>query len=405
MKTKVILVLLIAISCILMSGCMGESISEDNDSIEDTYDPTMDYFPDKVDVEYAIGFSVEYHNNYKFVTVTDPKTSVEYSYVLVQKGTPVPEGYSDSLVVEIPVESIVALPISHIPALDVIGEVDKLKAVGNFNYVNSVPVRELIEEGAVEEVGSGNEVNVESIVEINPDIVSTLTTDMTGSDEYIFALKDMGLKPVSTCESKEESPLGRAEWVKFMSLFFNDEKKANEYFAKVSENYTEMAQLANNVEERPIVMAEYALRGTWYAPGGNSFIAQFVKDAGGVYLWENDNNTESFELDFEYVLDKGKDSDYWFVSADWDSIEAMESYDPLYLEFNPAKTGNVYTCYYRVYDTGEDGGYGGNDYYESGVLRPDIVLADYIKILHPELLPDYELYYHKQLESTSEDSE
>ncbi|BAL99694.1 MAG: hypothetical protein KatS3mg049_2263 [Caldilinea sp.] len=42
--------------------------------------------------------------------------------------------------------------------------------------------------------------------------------------------------------------------------------------------------------------------------------------------------------------------------------------------------------------------YGGNDYWEGGLANPDVVLADLIKIFHPELLPDHELVYYRKLD-------
>jgi len=38
-----------------------------------------------------------------------------------------------------------------------------------------------------------------------------------------------------------------------------------------------------------------------------------------------------------------------------------------------------------------------NDFWESAVARPDLLLADVIAILHPDLLPGYELVYAEQL--------
>ncbi|WP_321430964.1 ABC transporter substrate-binding protein [uncultured Methanolobus sp.] len=392
MNRNIILVFLLVIPGILMSGCMDGANTGSNDPIDENYNASKDYFPDKIDIEYAQGFSVEYHNNYKMVTVEEPDSDVEYSYILVQKGTPVPDHDSDATVIEIPVESVAALSTTHLPALEIIGKTDKLKAVSSFAYINSVPVRQMIDDGTIEEVGTGSYMNTESMVRIDPDVIFTLTTGVPYDDKHIDNLADLGLKPVIVDEYKEKSALGQAEWIKFMSLFFNAEDEASEYFDGVAEDYMELAEKTKTVEDKPVVMSGIAWQGSWYIPGGNSLIAQYIEDAGATYFWEENNNTATVTLDFEAVFDKGKDADYWISSGMWDNQEDLEAEDPLYLQFKSVSNGTVYTSYYRVNENG------GNDYYESGTVRPDVVLADFVKIFHPELVPDHELYYFKRIE-------
>ncbi|WP_406657146.1 ABC transporter substrate-binding protein [Methanolobus sp. ZRKC2] len=398
MKRNLILVFLLVTSCILMSGCT-ESTGPEVTLIDENYDAQKDYFTHKVDVEYAKGFTVEYFNNYKLVTVAEPQSDVEYSYILVQKGTPVPEHDSDSIVIEVPVDSVAALSTTQLPALEIIEELDKLKAVSAFTYINSAPVREMIDEGSVEEVGTGSYMNTESMVRINPELVLTLTTGIPYDDEHINTLIDLGLKPVVINEYKEETPLGQAEWLKFISLFFNGEEQANDYFTQVSEDYMELAEKTSSIEERPTVMSGMAWQGMWYVPGGKSFIAQYIDDAGASYFWQEDDHTASVPLDFEAVFDKGKEADYWVTSSMWNSIDDAESEDALYLEFKSLTNENVFTSYAKVNENG------GNDYYESGTVRPDLVLADFVKMFHPEMVPDHEFVYHKQVEASSGGSE
>jgi iron complex transport system substrate-binding protein len=392
MNRNYVFVLLILLICSPLSGCIGDSSQETNNPVNEDYNSSKDYFPDKIDIEYAQGFTVEYHNNYKLVTVMDSVTNNEYSYILVQKGTPVPEHDEDSVVIEIPVESVAALSTTHLPALEIIGETDKLKAVSSFTYINSVPVRQMIEEGTIEEVGTGSYMNTEAMVRINPDLVFTLTTGVPYDDKHIDNLIDIGIKPVVVDEYKEESALAGAEWIKFISLFFNAEDEANEYFDQVANDYNELAEMAKSVENRPVVMSGMAWEGTWYVPGGNSLIAQYIDDAGASYFWNDNNDTGTVTLDFEAVFDMGKDADYWVSSGTWNNLEELEAEDSLYIEFNSVNNGTVYSSYYKVNENG------GNDYYESGVVRPDLVLADFVKMFHPELVPDHEMVYHKRIE-------
>lgn len=382
---------MIIIAVVNLAGCIGDGNIVSDINSTDGFDASRDYFPDKVNVEYAKGFTVEYHNNYKVVTVREPESEQAYTYLLVQKGTPVPEIGIDAMLIEVPVESVIALSTTQLPALDVVGEVGKLKAVGSFANVNTLSVREMIEEGSIEEVGSGSNTNTELIVSIRPDLILTTTTSLPEYDKHINDLVDAGLDPAIDIEYKECTPLGRAEWVKYISLFFNKEKEANDYFSNVSASYEELRSKVAAVETRPTVMGGDSWQGMWYVPGGNSFIAEYIKDAGAAYFYSEDGHTASVPLDYEAVFNIGKDTDYWITSGTWDDLDVLKKEDPIYSEFKAVENGNVYTSYSRLNDKG------GNDYYESGVIRPDVVLADLVKIFHPELLPDHELVYYKKL--------
>lgn len=329
------------------------------------------------------------------VTVKEPELEQLYTYVLVQRGTPVPDLGIDAMVIEIPVKSIVALSTTHLPALEITGELEKLKAVNSFNAVNTPVVREMIDEGRIKELGSGMNTNTELIVSISPEIIMTTTTGVTDYDEHIKELSDLGLKPVINIEYKESDPLGRAEWVKYISLFFNKEKEANAYFSNVSALYNELKSKTASVENKPTVMSGDTWEGIWYTPGGNSFVAQYLEDAGAIYFMSEDNHTASVPLDYEVVFDKGKDADYWISSGMWDTLDEVVAEDPVYAQFKAVKDGNMYTNYFRVNE------HGGNDYYESGLVRPEVVLADLVRIFHPELVPEHDLVYFKQLEPIS----
>ncbi len=78
--------------------------------------------------------------------------------------------------------------------------------------------------------------------------------------------------------------------------------------------------------------------------------------------------------------------------ADFKSLDQMKDVDARYADFKAFKNKKVYTYTARVNEAGA------NDYFESGNVKPDLILADHIKILHPKLLPNYKLYYYKKLE-------
>ncbi len=193
-------------------------------------------------------------------------------------------------------------------------------------------------------------------------------------------------------EYLESSPLGRAEWLKFTALFFNQEAQAEQVFGTIAEDYNALVQITQDLELRPTVFTGFSYDGTWYMPGGKSYVAQLLRDAGATYLWAEIDQTGSLPLDFEAVYDRAARADFWVnVSQDWQSQGDAIAADPRYGEFFALQAGHLFNNNARLNATG------GNDYWEGGLINPHLVLADLIKILHPELLPDHELVYYQPL--------
>jgi iron complex transport system substrate-binding protein len=193
------------------------------------YDPEIDYFPEKVTLSDSAGWTIEYFNNYKVITVLNPwrDADVQFRYVLVQCGTPPPADTGDALVIEVPVNRIVAMSTTQLPHLSELGVLDTLVGVDSFLYINNPDVRKKIEAGELVEIGSGGQVNVEQALDLQPDLIMTYGV---GNPEYDAhpKLLEANLKVVLNSEYMETSPLGRAEWIKFTAAFFNREAQATE---------------------------------------------------------------------------------------------------------------------------------------------------------------------------------
>ncbi len=363
------------------------------DGCVDTYVPGVDYFPEKVSLRYADGFTVEYFKNYKVVTVTRPWRNADttFRYVLVQCGTPAPEGYEDALVIEIPVRRLVVLSTTHLPALVKLGLTDRLVGVGNFRYINTLEVRALIDAGLLTEVGSGAKVNVEKVVALNPELVMTFGVGNPERDAHPKLL-EAGLKVAINAEYMEGTPLGRTEWLKFIALFFNAEENAERVFNGIARRYEAIRAQAMTVDERPSVFAGYMYKGTWYMPGGRSYVAQFLQDAGANYLWADNASAGSIPLDFEVVFERAGDADVWINVGRVKTLDELVQQDERYTQFKAFQAGQVYNNNKRL------NRFGGNDYWESGLANPDIILADLIYIFHPDLLQEHDLVYYRRLE-------
>jgi len=357
------------------------------------YNPDVDYFPDKVQFDYAEGLTVEYFNHYKVVTVLNPWAGAEqtFQYVLVQCGTPAPDGYPEAQVIQAPVESVIALSTTLLPGLRDLDLLDRLVAVEEFDYVNTEAVRERIEAGAIAEVGSSPNMNMELVLDHDPDLVMTFAYGSPDYDNHPKLL-EAGLSTAVTAGYMETSPLGRAEWLKFTALFFNKETQASELFAEIAERYVELAALAADVDERPTVLTGINRGDAWRVSGGNSYFAQYLADAGADYLWADDESIGSVPLDFEAVYERAADADYWLPNTGrWTTLADVANEDPRYEGFAAYENGRIYNNNGRVNE------FGGNDYWESGVAHPDLILADLIAIFHPDLLPEHELLFFRHV--------
>ncbi len=360
----------------------------------ENFDPNVDYFPEKVTVEEATGFQVEYFNNYKVVTVTKPWQGAEegFQYVLVQCGTPAPEGFDPASVIQVPIRTMVAMSTTYLPHLDALGLVDRLVALDSFTYVNTPSVVERIQAGELAEVGFGSGVNVELVLDLNPDLVMTYGIGVPDYDAHPKLL-EAGVKVAINGDFMENTPLGRTEWGKFLALFFNREADAQAIFQQTAQEYNQLVELAAGAESRPTVLVGSVFNGTWYVAGGQSYTARFLADAASSYLWADEGEAGSIPLDFESVFDKAADAEFWVnpSNAMWVTGEDVLATDERYGDFRAFQEGHLYNNNLRVNENG------GNDYFETGVAKPQLVLKDLIAIFHPELLPDHELFFYRQI--------
>ncbi len=379
--------------------------SNSQDCIADgAFDPEMDYFPVKAQIDYAKGFTVEYHNSYKVVTVTTPwpgaKNTDTFTYILMQCGAPIPANVRFAgPVIDVPVNSIVSLSTTYLPHLKDIGELNKLVGVDTLDYTQMSEVLKMGKEGKLKQVGSGSTINVEQVLDLQPGIVMAFAS---GSPEYDThpVLLEAGVPTAIGADYVEATPLGRAEWIKFTALFFNREAEAETAFASKADEYNVLKELASTIpaKDRPLVLWQSfdTYNSAWNIPGQDSYVATLLHDAGATYVLENAPEVQgvasSALFDFETVYDAGKDADVWFpISYGVNSLADVLAQDERYADLAAYKSGQVYALGARVNANG------GDDYYETGVTNPQIALADLIHLLHPDLLPEHEPYFYRQL--------
>lgn len=339
----------------------------------------------KVDISYAKGFTINDMGDRLIVEIVTPYPGAKSPITLTLRRRG--ELQPDEL--KIPISRIVCTSTTHLPLLELLGKELHLVGFPGIKYVSSEVFNRLAAEGKVQELGVDTQLNVEGIIDLQPDVVMAFS--MGSESRQLSKLIEMGMPVAFNGDYLEETVLGRAEWIKFMAAFFDQLDEAEVIFGKMVEEYRSLQELAKTADNRPTVMSGVMYGDAWYLPGGKNWGASLINDAGGLYLWDNNPSSGWIEVGFEGVLDVAKDADFWIGVASITSLGELASAESRYREFAPFKNKKIYNY------TGKMGPGGGYAIMESGYAMPHVVLADMIKILHPELMPEYDLYFYEQL--------
>ncbi|MCQ2960467.1 MAG: ABC transporter substrate-binding protein [Bacteroidales bacterium] len=281
--------------------------------------------------------------------------------------------------------SIATISTTDIAMLAEMNETERISGVCDPFRISNNSVRKRVEQGHIKNIGTSMEINMESLLALNPDIVITSAyskADFQNND----ILEKLNIPVIYNMGWQENSPLGKVEWIKFIGMLIGEYEKADSIFSEIEKKYLETKALASSVKNRPSVLAGSAYNEIWYMPGGQSYVATFIADAGGDYLWKDDDNTGSVMVNFEQVLQASQNADVW-IGSDETTFESLAATNKNYALLHPFKTKDVF---HRAKRTNAEGG---NDYWEYGYVRPDLIIKDYLKIIHPELLPDYEMIF------------
>ena len=345
-----------------------------------------------IPLDFAIGFQLFQGEGFWEIEVSQgyAGSSDTYRYLVLDSGVQVNTTGYDA-VVQLPIDAVVLTSTTQVPHLDALGQSDLLMGFPQTDLISSTKTRALIAAGKVKELGAGPSANPELVLELQPDwiMISTLGEDL----RYLDIFKQAGIPALINGEYVEQNPLGRAEWIKFTGVLLGKYSEALAQFEQIKKDYLEAEVLASSLAEKDktTVLSGVMYQDIWYAPGGESWAAQLLEKAGGSYVFGKEGAAGSLQLNYEVVLDQGTSAPIWIGAADFASLEEMGKIEPRYQAFAAWKTGEVYTY------TAKKGATGGLEYFELGYLRPDLILKDLIKILHPELLPGYEPYFYQKL--------
>lgn len=349
-------------------------------------------FEHRVQAEYAEGFRISYHDNYKLLEILNPfQNRVDtLRYALVPRSVSGKVNIAGATEIEIPLQSMIVTSTTHVALTEVLDANSIIEGMVGGEYVYNEEVRKRLDDGEITSFSQG-EFNKEQALALNPDLIMISGGQSSQFDDYRILIKS-GIDIMVNSEWLETTPLGKAEWIKVMAALLNREERANNHFEKVKERYNQLKSEVEHIDEKPEVLINLPFKGAWFVPGGKSYTAQLLKDAGADYPWAGSEETGGLRKSFEVVYEVGLRADIWVNPGSATSTSEILNKDSRFRDFKSFQNGEIYNHYKRTSPSG------GNDFWESGVVHPEIVLADLIKIFHPAVVSDHTLYYYSKVE-------
>lgn len=344
---------------------------------------------DSLKFKYATLPSVVEYDGYTVVTLNNPwKAGKElHTYVLVPRDVEVPFHLPKGTVIRTPLERVVVFTTVHSSLMMALGCIDKIAGVADLKYIKIPWVQQQAKAGKIADCGDGMNPLIEKIIDLHPDAI--LLSPFENSGGY-GKLEEIDIPLFECAEYMEISPLARAEWMRIYGLLFGCQEKADKLFAEVDKNYNNLKKQAQDAGVGHTVLFDKIIgNSVWYVPGGRSTMGQMIQDAGGQYLWADDNHSGSLPLPFESVLVKALDADVWMLRYDGDKpmkLQQLLAEQEGYSQFEAYQTGEVYGCNVRT-----------SLFYEEAPFRPDRLLSDFIQIMHPGIKPATPLKYYQKL--------
>ena len=344
-------------------------------------------------VKYAKGFSVDYYEAFKVITVKDLKDTGKIlgQCVISRPNKPLPVGFESAEKIDLPVGKTVCVSTTTVGEMAVLNLVDSIAAVTDADLIYNEAVIAKLKSNQIADVGH-QEINYEKLVELHTAFVFT-SGGYDGGDKLQLKLTSLHIKSVLDLEYKEQNPLGRAEWIKFIAAFYNREALADSLFNNIESHYNSLKTLAQSAKEQPTVFCNLPFKEVWYMPCGENYMSQLIEDAGGNFLWKDASATNglNLNLDYEAVYNKAAQADFWINAGFAASLKDIKAADTKNTLFKAYKTNKIYSNNKRNTKAG------GFDFWGSGAVSPDEILADLITIFHPDLMKGHELYYYEKL--------
>ena len=351
-----------------------------------------DFHPIDYPNSYAKHFRIFKSEKFSLLNVINAYPGApDYTYVLINRKyqNQLPDSLKKYPVINVPVKSIIVTSTTHLPALILLQSGDKLTGFPHLQYISNKYFINRIKEGKIKEVGIAQQLNTEIILNLHPDLIMTFNSGNDNNNENDFFIKN-GIPVILNADWMEQNPLGRAEWIKVFGYLFQKEKAADSIFRRIEQKYKQIQKKISKKQNKPVVFQGGVFKDKWFVPGGNSYAAQLINDAGGKYLWNDNKKNGSLGLNFENVLIKLPKADIWLNPGMYENKQQLSNELPVVKKLSCFKNNRIYT--YNL----TKGANGGVLYFEWSNIQPDRVLNDLYHIFYPQN-DDYQFYFYQKL--------
>ena len=344
---------------------------------------------------HATRFRLESHDGYRKLIISDPWQDTDnqkFIYFLVPRGTALPDSVKGGIVITVPVKRMICMSTTHIAMMNALGAEEAIVGISGAGLVYNMEIRDAVKSGVIPDVGYENNLDKELIVSLKPNLLMAYGVG-AASAEYLRKLSEMGITVMYNADYLEDHPLARCEWIKVFGILTGKETEADSIYNCISSNYMKLADSLNQFKDyRPKVLLGAPWEDVWYISPANSFAARLISDAGGSYLFGDLKARNSIPFSTEAVFGKAMDADVWLNPGTAECLGDITATDYRMAQLPVFKSGRVYNCNKRAIPGG------GNDYWESAVVHPDILLRDLATVLHPTLMPEYSTVYYRKME-------
>ncbi|MDR2805351.1 MAG: ABC transporter substrate-binding protein [Dysgonamonadaceae bacterium] len=363
--------ILSVIACLLLFSCQKKPQERADQACRDR-------------IYYAQGFQIESHADFKLVSIKNPwHSDILQTYILVPKNRELPSELPSGTVVRTPLEKTVVFSSVVCGVLNELNVLPSLAGVAEPEYIDIPFIQSGIANGAIQDIGRASQPDIEKLLLLSPEALITNPVNEAGAG----ALGKLTAPAIPCLEWMENHPLGQAEWVRFLGLLFDKQALADSLFEATVHAYNELKTGTDTVSYRPTVFAEKKYGDFWYMPGGKSYFANLLHDAGADYVFGDNTDAGSIPFAFETVLDRAGHADFWlfkYYGSQEMTYRQLASEYANYTLFDAYKKRKIYAC--NTFKT--------PNYYQNLPLHPDWVLRDLIAVFHPELTPEYRTRYY-----------
>lgn len=340
---------------LILISCSSDDKRKENNTIIQT-----------IDVNYASHFELEKSDDSTILIIKDPEgQSIErYSFSKNAKN------------------KIICLSATSIGMATALNGHDQIIGIPNPDYLYDYKLKTLYKKGVISAYGDESALNIERIISSGANVL--LYSGFGNSFPNKDKLERFGINVIPIYDWRENKPLGKAEWIKVIAALLNKEKEASDYMLDIAEKYDQLKTKVKGISEKPLVISGNVIGDFWWAPAGESYSAELIRDAGASYIYSTTKGTGSISLTMEDILDA--DDPYIWLNPGFPTKELLAESNPIAKKLRAFENSYCYSAKMNLY-------------WEKAAIEPHKVLEDLIRIFHPDLLGSGPFHFYQKVDS------